>query len=151
MENQRAKYRFRGEKKLKAPNGEIKYVSQFERIQQDIFFKVFRNGDNRMFPKGLSGATHEVIQFLILNLRRDNLVFFDHQEICIELEISPANCKKIKATLLREDLMRSKRGGAYLFNPLYGCFVTGEERAKIYEEYIKLAPPKDAKKENQSD
>jgi len=100
-----------------------------------------------MFPKGMSGATHEVIQFLILNMRKDNLVFFDPEEILRELEVSLANCKKIKATLLAKDIMRprAKSGGAYIVNPLYACMVTGGERAEIYQEYLTLpAPPQEA-------
>ena len=95
-----------------------------------------------MFPKGMSGATHEVIQYLIINLRRDNLVFFDPLSICADLDISQANCKKVKAAIIANDLMRHKTGGAYLFNPLYACLVTGNERIRIYDEYIKLKEPK---------
>jgi hypothetical protein len=100
-----------------------------------------------MFPKGMSGATHEVIQFLILNMRKDNLVFFDPAEILQVLDVSLANCKKIKATLIAKDIMRprAKGGSAYIINPMYGGVTTGDERAVIYQEYLTLpAPPSEA-------
>lgn len=142
MENQRTKYRYKGKKEVYDPkSGERVLATAFESYQQDVFYKVFQNGRGRMFPKGMSGATHEVIQFLIINLRKDNLVFYDPDELFKELEVSPANAKKIKATLLAKDIMRPRRGGAYIFNPAYGCIVTGNERLAIFEEYQKLPAP----------
>lgn len=145
MLNQRVKWKYKGKKEVyNEQTGESLLATEFAPHLQDIFYKVFENGRGRMFPKGMSGATHEVIQFLILNMRKDNLVFFDPQEIQREIDVSPANCKKIKATLIAKDIMRprAKGGSAYIFNPLYACVVTGDERANIYQEYLTLpAPP----------
>jgi len=144
MHNQRTKWKYKGKREVfNEQTGESLMATEFAPYLQDIFYKVFQNGRGRMFPKGMSGATHEVIQFLVLNMRKDNLVFFDPEEILREIEVSLANCKKIKATLIAKDIMRprAKGGSAYIVNPLYACMVTGDERANIYQEYLSLSAP----------
>lgn len=145
MHNQKVKWRYKGKKEVfSEQTGESLMATEFAPYLQDIFYKVFQNGRGRMFPKGMSGATHEVIQFLILEMRKDNLVFFDPEQIFNTLGVSLANCKKIKATLIAKDIMRprAKGGSAYVINPMYAGITTGDERAVIYQEYLALpAPP----------
>jgi hypothetical protein len=144
MHNQRTKWKYKGKREVfNEQTGESLMATEFAPYLQDIFYKVFQNGRGRMFPKGMSGATHEVIQFLILEMRKDNLVFFDPEQIKSVLGVSLANCKKIKATLIAKDVMRprAKGGSAYIVNPMYGGVTTGDERAIIYQEYLMLPAP----------
>lgn len=117
--------------------GEVRYVTEVQRVMVDVFFKVFQTERYRMYPKGLSGATYEVIQYLVIEMRKDNLIFYDSAEIAKALGFSEANSKKIKAILLDKDIIRPKSRG-YMFSPLHNCIVSGDERSLLIEEYSLL-------------
>ena len=138
MNNQYTKNRLRRKVEVaETATGAIRYVTEVQQVKVDVFFKVFQTERYRMYPSGLSGATYEVIQYLVIEMRKDNLVFYDTGEIAKALDISEANVKKIKAVLLNKDIIRPKSRG-YMFSPLHNCIVSGEERALLIEEYGNL-------------